>query len=128
MDIDVKEFAMDPITLAIIQALGPLAKDLIKDAYAALKAAIAKRPNAKGVTEAIQSLEKKPGSEGRIKTLAEEVKEAGIDQDQELIEAAQKMMDLLTQAGSISQTSVTQTARDNALQIGTITGEVNIKK
>ena len=88
---------MDPITLAIVTGLAiPLTKDAIADAYAALKAALKKKFGGESdVVNAVEQLEKKPDSEGRKATLQEEVENAKVNDDPEIVKLAQDFLNQL---------------------------------
>ncbi len=122
---------MDPITAAVVGALGVLGQNVIKDAYNALKAAIAQKCGVNSdVIEALGQLEKKPESVGRQETLKEEVATAGINKDKEILNVAQELLDSLKKLeGQPGETMViSQQAGDNAIQVGQVSGDVNIKK
>jgi HetE-like protein len=104
---------MDPITLAVVSALAKLSENVIADAYQALKAAIAQKCGVDSdVTQALENLEKKPDSNGRIETLKEEVVAAKIDQDQDLLNAAQALLSKLKDVPG-GQTIINQTITGN---------------
>ena len=88
---------MDAITLAIVTGLAiPLTKDAIADAYAALKAALKKKfGDESDVVNAVEQLEKKPDSEGRKATLQEEVENAKVNDDTEIVKLAQDFLNQL---------------------------------
>ncbi|WP_445246664.1 hypothetical protein [Microcoleus sp. OTE_8_concoct_300] len=88
---------MDAITLAIVTGLAiPLTKDAIADAYAALKAALKKKFGGESdVVNAVEQLEKKPDSEGRKATLQEEVENAKVNDDPEVVKLAQDFLNQL---------------------------------
>jgi hypothetical protein len=95
---------MDPITTAIIAALTAgvvsgtteVGKNVIVDAYNALKAALQKKCGLDSdLVEAVEKLEKKPDSTGRKETLKEEVEAAQADQDPDILTAAQALLELL---------------------------------
>lgn len=95
---------MDPITLAITAALTAgatggvtdAAKKAIVDCYEGVKALIKKKFGSQSdVTEAMEKLEAKPNSEGRKQTLAEEIKIVAGEKDQDLLSAAQKLLELV---------------------------------
>lgn len=122
---------MDPITLAIVAALGKLGENVIKDAYDALKAAIAHKCGVDGdLTKAVEGLEKKPTSAGRKETLKEEVAAAEADQDREIVRLAQNLLDKLgeLEGQPKGSTTIKQQAGDNAIQVGQVGGDVNIKR
>lgn len=95
---------MEPITTSIVAALTAGAatgltdatKKAIADGYSGLKALIGKKVGGhREVTEAIQKLEAKPDSAGRQQTLAEELQEAKIATDPELLSTAQSLLELI---------------------------------
>ena len=100
---------MDPITLAIFGALGHLGENVIKDAYEALKAAIAQKCGVKSdLTMAVENLEKKPDSEGRKVTLKEEIELAKADKDSDILAVAETQLEKL-KAFPSKQVGVQQT-------------------
>ena len=104
---------MDTITLAIIGALSKLGENVISDAYQALKDAIAHKCGTESdVIKAVQNLEKKPDSKGRIETLQEEVAAAKIDQDPDLIKASDALLSILKTFPE-AQTIINQTVTGN---------------
>lgn len=93
---------MDPVTAAIIAGLSAsaiagvpkAAEQVIADAYAGLKALITRKFGGESdVAKAVAGLESKLDSAGRKETLGEEVKAARVDQDPEILKAAQALMD-----------------------------------
>ena len=94
---------MDPITGAIVAALGNLAEPAVKDAYAALKALITRKfgRNAE-VTKAVETLEAKPDSAGRREMLAEEVAASRAANDSEVLRLAQALTERVQAASSTS--------------------------
>ena len=123
---------MDPITTAILVALGALGENVIKDAYNALKAAIAHKCGVdSSVIEAIENLEKKPESTGRKETLKEEIESAAIDKDAKIIKLAQSLLDELRKLDTSqdtpgSSTVIRQQAGNNATQFGQVSGDVTV--
>ena len=95
---------MDPITGAIVAALAAgvaagtteVGKKVIVDAYEALKAAIKKNygPDS-DVVEAVDNLEQKPDSEAHQAVVAEEIADADLTQDHDLVKLAQTLLDAL---------------------------------
>jgi len=85
---------MDPITTAIVTAIATnLGQGVVKDAYEALKAAIKQKfGNDSEVVSAVDGLEKKPDSAGRKTTLEEEVKNAKVSEDSEILQLAQELL------------------------------------
>jgi len=95
---------MDPITLAIVAALtagatgglSETAKAMILDAYQGLKNLIKEKVrNTSNVITSIELLETKPQSVGRQQTLNEDIIDAQIDKDQDILQAAQQVMSLI---------------------------------
>jgi hypothetical protein len=95
---------MDPITAAIVSAvsagaisgLTEASKTAITDAYRKLKALLSKKCGGESdVVHAVNEVEAKPDSTGRQATLQEEVAAVKADQDQELLQAAQALLQLL---------------------------------
>jgi hypothetical protein len=95
---------MDPITTAIVAALSAgamsglteISKTAITDAYARLKTLLTKKFGGESeVVHAVNEVEAKPDSAGRKATLQEEVATAKADQDQEVLHAAQALLQLL---------------------------------
>lgn len=87
---------MDIITTAIIAALAALSKDAIYDSYNALKSALKKKFGSESdVVDAVEGLEKKPNSEGRKAILKEEIANAKVNDDTEIVRLAQDLLDQL---------------------------------
>jgi hypothetical protein len=95
---------MDPITGAILAALAPgvlagvteTSKTIIQDAYEALKAAIKKKCGDQSkVTQAVAELEKQKESEARQAVVAEEVTNAKLADDPELVKLAEALIETL---------------------------------
>ena len=121
---------MDLITTSIAGALANLGISVIKDAYEALKAAIAEKCGINSeVNKALEKVEENPGSSGRKEVLQEEIKAANIDQDQRIIELAQMLLRAIQdQQEDQATVNIEQKAGDNAVQIGQVTGNVDIKR
>ena len=95
---------MDPITIAIVAALTvgatsgltEVAKAMITDAYQGLKNLIKKKIGDKShVITSIDVLETKPQSVGRQQTLNEEIVDAQLAQDQEILQTAHRLLNLI---------------------------------
>ena len=100
---------MEPITTAIVAALANLSKDIIKDGYYALKAALKEKFGSEGdLIDAVEKLEKKPDSEGRKATLQEEIVKAKANDDSEIIQLAQELLEKLNKQPGAKQV-ITQT-------------------
>ncbi len=92
---------MDPVT-ALLTALvagaaagvGDAGKKLVVDGYGALKAALAAKFGADSeLAGAIEGLERNPGSQGRKRTLDEEIAAAKAHQDPELVGLARALLE-----------------------------------
>jgi hypothetical protein len=101
------EESMEPITATaiaaalaagLVRSAGTIGEKVIEDGYEALKNLL-KRKLGEGsaVVKAVDDLEMKPESDGRKQTLQEEVKEARIDDDPQIRDAA---LDLLARIKS----------------------------
>ena len=91
---------MDPVTIAIVAALGYIAagagQAVGNDAYEKLKATLKQRfGDDSEVVKSAENLEAKPDSAGRKQTLQEEVETCGADRDPEVRQAAQELLDQL---------------------------------
>src|SRR5947207_1181025 len=95
---------MDPITLAIVAALAAgvtggateVGKKVLVDAYDALKDALKDKLGIDSeAVKAVESLEKKPDSAARRELVKEEISSAGVDKDQEIVKAAQALLERL---------------------------------
>jgi hypothetical protein len=98
---------MDPITIVVtavaagaVAATNEVAAQVVKDSYAALKALIVRKFGEKAdVAGAVEVVEKKPDSEARQAVLREELETAEAAQDEEVVQQAQVLLDLLRQHG-----------------------------
>lgn len=82
------------ITTAIIAALAAISKDAIKDSYNALKDALKRKFGSESdVVDAVEGLEKKPDSKGRQTTLQEEIENAKVNDDAEIVQLANNLQD-----------------------------------
>lgn len=95
---------MDPVTTAIVASvtagfasgLAKAGEKAITDTYEALKKLLAKKfGKTSEVVKAIKRLEEKPESEGRKQMLQEEVVEAKVEQDPEILKMAQALLKLI---------------------------------
>jgi serine/threonine protein phosphatase PrpC len=85
---------MDIFTSAIAAALGNLGSAAVLGAYRAVTTLIQRKFGAESkVAKAIEELEQQPKSEGRKITLKEEAEAAGADKDEEIIKAAEALLD-----------------------------------
>jgi hypothetical protein len=97
-----KERKMDPVTTALIAAIGAgalkgvgdVGSSAITDAYNGLKSLIRRKTGADGdVVDAVDRLEKKPDSDNRRGVLQEEIAATGLDKDPEVRSAAEKLLE-----------------------------------
>ncbi len=115
---------MDVITTAIIAALAALSKDAIKDSYNTLKSALKKKfASNSDIIDAVEELEKKPDSKGRQTTLQEEIENAKVNDDAEIVQLAQDLLNKLTDEPD-GQQIINQT-QTNTASGNTIGGDLN---
>ena len=100
---------MDIIIAAIAGALGNLSSDAVKAAYKGMKDVLLRKFGAESdLADALKKLEQKPDAQGRQITLKEEAAAAGADKDEEIIKAAQALLDAVkAQPGGGVKISVT---------------------
>jgi hypothetical protein len=116
---------MDVITTAIIAALAALSKDAIKDSYNALKSALKKKFGSNSdIVDAVEGLEKKPGSQGRQTTLQEEIENAKVNDDEEIVQLAQNLLNQITDEPG-GQQNIYQT-QTNTASGNTVGGDLNV--
>ncbi len=128
---------MDPITIAIVAALTvgatsgltEVAKAMITDAYQGLKNLIKKKIGDKShVITSIDVLETKPQSVGRQQTLNEEIVDAQLAQDQEILQTAHRLLNLI-KAEPAGERHVQQvTGNYNAVVQGSGNATVNVNQ
>ena len=116
---------MDIITTAIIAALAALSKDAINDSYNALKSALKKKFGSNSdVVDAVEGLEKKPDSKGRQVTLQEEIENAKVNDDAEIVQLAQNLLNRLKDEPGGQQIINNQT-QTNTASGNTVSGDFN---
>jgi hypothetical protein len=116
---------MDPITTAVLEALGKLAEPAVKDAYEGLKAYLVRKfGKPSEVVKAVETLEAKPDSAGRRATLAEEIVSAGAARDAELLKLAQAVMEAARAAQGGTQVVHQRVVGDRNIVAGT--GDITI--
>lgn len=95
---------MDPLTTAIVAALSAgiasgtteAGKSAVLDAYKGLKQMIQKKFGKDNeIVKAVDNLEKKPDSQGRVTVLEEEVELSDAHKDSELLQAARHLMEMV---------------------------------
>jgi hypothetical protein len=92
---------VDPITTAVLAALGSVGQSAVKDAYGALKTLIARKFGADSrLSQAVQDLESKPESGARRAVLEEEVASAGAETDAEILAAARGLLESAAATGA----------------------------
>ena len=111
---------MDVITTAIIAALAAVSTDIIKDSYNALKSALKRKFGSESdVVEAVEGLEKKPTSKGRQALLQEEIENAKVNDDAEIVQLAQDLLDKLeNEPGGQQIVNQTQTVKVKDVKVG----------
>ncbi len=90
---------MEPISLiltALVAGAAKAAGDTIPDAYTALKTLIKRKFESQGKSNSVTILDKYETKPEKTKPLLEdELTEAGVDQDKEIIKLAQKLLEQL---------------------------------
>ena len=128
---------MDPITIAIVAALTAgatggvteVAKDAIVDAYQALKSLIGNKFGGKGaVVQSLELLEARPGSVGRQQTFEEEIIDAQVVQDPEIVQAARSLLELVQKQPGGEQHILHVTGNYNAVVQGRGNATVNVNQ
>lgn len=115
---------MEPITTALVAALGKLAEPAVRDAYEGLKALLARKFGARhAVLEAVDQLEQKPDSAGRRATLQEEVGSSAAAGDPDVLAAAQRLLESVQRTAG-GPVTVQQKVAGNR-NIFTGTGDIN---
>ena len=85
---------METLTAAIMAALGNLGVKAVGDAYEGVKALVLRKLGAESdLANALKKLEQKPEEQARQQLLKEEAEAAGADKDEEIIKAAQELLD-----------------------------------
>ena len=85
---------MDIFTSAIAAALGNLGSAAVLGAYQAVKTLVLRKFGADHkMTKALEELEQEPDSDGWKLVLQEAAKKCGADKDEEIIKAAQALLD-----------------------------------
>lgn len=122
---------MDPITIAIVAALGKLSEQAIQDAYNALKLVIVKKFGADGrLFRSVKELEEDPNSEAGKMMIKEQVTKANALHDHDVLKALEALQTMLEKSPGtpVHSTVIKQQAGDNALQVGQIGRDLNIRK
>lgn len=128
---------MDPITMAIVAALTvgatsgltEVAKTMITDAYQGLKNVITKKIGDKShVITSIEGLEAKPQSVGRQQTLNEDIVDAHLPQDQDILHAAQNLLSLIKAEPGGERHVQQVTGNYNAVVQGSGNATVNVNQ
>lgn len=108
---------MDPLSMIVAalaagaaEAVKPAAAQAVKDAYAGLKAFLARKlggaPNAEDASAALRQVEKKPDDAARQAILKDELAASGVAGDSELARLAQAVLTLAGQGGPRISASV----------------------
>ncbi len=128
---------MDPITIAIVAALTAgatsglteVAKSMVTDAYQGLKDMIKKKSGDKSnVITSIEVLEAKPQSVGRQQTLNEEIVDAQLAQDQDILQTAQSLLSLIKTEPAGERHVQQVTGNYNAVVQGSGNATVNVNQ
>jgi hypothetical protein len=130
---------VDPITAAVVAAatfIGPEAakegvKAVVKDAYDALKSVIRRKwGRDSAVAQSVAAVEKKPYSKGLADDLADEVANAGVEKDAEVLQALKALTEALAKTAAEKGPTKTVTVTATNVGVGNIDqitgGTVNI--
>jgi hypothetical protein len=89
-----EEYLMETLTTAIIAALGNMGVKAVGDAYEGVKALVLRKFGADSDrADAVKKLEKQPDAKWRQDALQGEAEAAGANKDEEIIKAAQALLD-----------------------------------
>ena len=108
---DTVTFVVTALAVGAAAGLEATVEQTVKDAYAGLKALIQQRYG----DVSLASLEKKPESEAKKASVIEDLTEAGASNDQELLDRAKALLDIIRQYDE-------EKAQETAIAIG-----VNLK-
>ncbi len=116
---------MEPITIAVIAALGKMSEAAIADGYQALKALLkSKFGEQSDIAVAAEKLDQDPQSQARKAVLDEEARKVEVSKDDDLCLVVDDLLARLGEAG----VKVEVTVRDQATAQGVIgAGNVNIE-
>lgn len=118
---------MEPVSTAIVAALGMLTEKVVQDAYGGLKALLVKKFGTDSeLVATADALEKHPDSAGRRETLKEEIAAARADADEEILAAAQALLEAIKSRPGGEQT-INQTVTGNH-NIFSGTGNVTVNR
>jgi len=118
---------MDPITAAVIFAIGKLGERVINDGYNALKAVLSRKWGADSdLMKAVYDVEKRPESPGRRNILSEEVLATNAHRDPEVLKIAQELLNIVQIRSNISIANAQQAGDRNILVGQIVARDVNI--
>ena len=104
---------MEPVSTAIIAALGMLTEKVVQDAYGSLKSLLVKKFGSDSeLISMADGLEKNPDSAGRRETLKEELAAAHADDDEDIVAAAHALIEAIKSQPGGEQT-INQTVSGN---------------
>lgn len=87
---------MEPVSTAIVAALGMLSEKVVLDAYGGLKSLlVSKFGKDSELVATAEGLEKNPDSAGRRETLKEEIAVTRAGADEEIVAAARALLDAI---------------------------------
>ena len=113
------------VTTAIIAALATaLSNNAIKDIYNALKSALEKKFGSDSdVVNAVEGLENKPDSKGRQAILQEEIENAKVNDDAEIVQLAHDLLNKLKDEPGRQQ--IINQIQTNTASQNTVSGDFN---
>jgi hypothetical protein len=122
---------MDPISAAIVAAVAAgvtkIGGQAIVDAYNGLKDLLRRKLGADSkAVRAVQDLEEEPKSQGAALTLGEQIKKSNADQDEDLLKAAQALLEQIKAQPGGEKIVQQVTGSYNALAAGGSIATVNV--
>jgi Tfp pilus assembly protein PilN len=131
---------MDPVTMAIVNGIAcgaasslvtatvPAAVKAATDAWNSFKALLQRKfGQDSALLKSVQELEQNPDSKARKEVVAEEVAKSKAHQDEELLAAAGKLLELLEESAGGGQTRAKYQVDAQGAQIGVLGDNANVK-
>lgn len=127
---------MDPVTMAVVNGLAcgvaaatvPAALKAATDAWNSFKALLQRKfGKDSALLKSVQELEQNPDSKARKEVVAEEVAKSKAHQDEELLTAAGKLLELLKESSGGGQTRAKYQIDAQGALIGVLGDNANVK-
>ena len=118
---------MEPVSTAIIAALGMLTQTAVKDAYDGLKSLLVRKFGEESeLVATAEGLEKNPDSAGRRETLKEEIATTRANADEDILTAARELLEAIKSQPGGEQTINQTVTGDHNVFSGT--GNITINR